>query len=216
MSAVFNSDNPFFNFMTKLGDIMLASVLWVLCCIPIVTAGASTVALYYTVTKSVRKEQGYVSKEFFHSFKQNLKQGILVFLILGGLAALFSFDAYFMKESGMMQGKSAKIFTIVYYAFLVIDLMIAVYVFPYLARFANTVKATIINAVLMAVAHFPKTILCMVIVVAGGVVLRFIPIFVFIVPGGVAFLLSVILEKVFYSHMTDEQKKEEDLQRVGY
>ena len=39
-------DNPFFRFMGKLGDLVILSVLWLLCCLPVVTIGASTTALF--------------------------------------------------------------------------------------------------------------------------------------------------------------------------
>ena len=37
------NNNPLFRAM---GDLVVFSVLWLLCCLPVVTAGASTLALY--------------------------------------------------------------------------------------------------------------------------------------------------------------------------
>ena len=37
-----NTDAPFFLLMGKIGDLVFANVLWLVCCIPVVTAGAST------------------------------------------------------------------------------------------------------------------------------------------------------------------------------
>ena len=40
------NNNPLFRAMARLGDLVVFSVLWLLCCLPVVTAGASTLALY--------------------------------------------------------------------------------------------------------------------------------------------------------------------------
>lgn len=57
----------------KLGDIVAVSVWFFVCCIPVFTIGASVSALYYAVNKSVCNNRGYVSQEFFRSFKNSFK-----------------------------------------------------------------------------------------------------------------------------------------------
>lgn len=47
----FNWDNIVFQMLGKLVDCVWVSILWVICCIPVFTIGASTTALYYTVHK---------------------------------------------------------------------------------------------------------------------------------------------------------------------
>ena len=47
-------DSPFGQLMMKLCYSCCLNILWFLCCIPIVTIGASTTALYYTSLKIVR------------------------------------------------------------------------------------------------------------------------------------------------------------------
>lgn len=40
-----NTDAPFFLLMGKIGDLVFANVLWLVCCIPVVTAGTSFLLL---------------------------------------------------------------------------------------------------------------------------------------------------------------------------
>ena len=40
------NNNPLFRAMARLGDLVVFSVLWLLYCLPVVTAEASTLALY--------------------------------------------------------------------------------------------------------------------------------------------------------------------------
>ena len=74
MNRFFNMDNKFFVFMGRVADLLLLNFLCILCCIPVVTAGASITALYYVTLKMARDEESYIARSFFRSFKQNFKQ----------------------------------------------------------------------------------------------------------------------------------------------
>ena len=85
----------------------------------------------------------------------------------------------------------------------IIALMVAVYVFPLLARFDNSIKNTVLNAALLAVGNLPKTILMIVIyalplVIAYFSVYSYIFIFMFgisLPAYGAAWLYSGIFRK---------------------
>ena len=50
--------------ITAVIDIVTAGLLWLLCSLPLVTIGAASTALYYSVVKCIRHERGrLVSKE---------------------------------------------------------------------------------------------------------------------------------------------------------
>ena len=66
--GLFNYDNPVWRFIGKLGDLVLLNLLWLICCIPVFTAGAATTAVYYVTLKLVRDDDGSTIKSFFHSF----------------------------------------------------------------------------------------------------------------------------------------------------
>ena len=82
MGNFFSMDSKFFTFMGKVADLMILNVLCIICCIPIVTAGPAITAMFYVTLKMVRNEESYIVKGFFKSFKENLKQGILINLIM--------------------------------------------------------------------------------------------------------------------------------------
>ena len=215
MGNLFNLDNPFFTFLSKLVDAFLLSMLWLVCCIPLFTIGASTTAFYYTVNKVLRRGQGYLTQEFFHSFKQNFKQSTILWLIFAVLGLIFRWDAFLMQENianGMKFGGLYPVF----YAFLGMELMVIIYVFPYLARFENTTKQILKNGALLAIAHFPKTIVCFLIVVVSGLMIYLLPILICILPAGTMMLLNVFLEKIFYRYMSEEQRMVEDQKNNEY
>ena len=78
MNSFFNYEGPFFNVLNRLSDLVILNVLWFICCLPIVTIGASTTALYYVTIKIVNDEDAYVAKNFFKSFRQNFLQSTVI------------------------------------------------------------------------------------------------------------------------------------------
>ena len=64
MNRFFNMDNKFFVFMGRVADLLLMNFLCILCCIPVVTAGASITALYYVTLKMARDEESYIARSF--------------------------------------------------------------------------------------------------------------------------------------------------------
>ena len=68
----FNLDSPLMKFLSRMTDILWLNILTVVCSIPIVTAGASFTALHYVCLKMVRDEEGYITKDFFKSFKREI------------------------------------------------------------------------------------------------------------------------------------------------
>ena len=77
MAEFFNLDNPIWRFMGKVLDLMVLTVLWVVTRVPVFTIGASTTALYYAGMKLAKDQEGYVVKDFFHSFRENFRQATL-------------------------------------------------------------------------------------------------------------------------------------------
>ncbi|MDD3173509.1 MAG: YesL family protein, partial [Herbinix sp.] len=74
MGNFFNIDNGFFAFLSKVCDILFLSIIWVAFCIPIITIGPANTALYYATVKVIRRDRGYLFREFFKSFRMNFKR----------------------------------------------------------------------------------------------------------------------------------------------
>ena len=68
MGNFFSTDGPLFEGMAYIINIIYVSVLWILFSIPIITIGASSTALYYTVTKVIRHGRSYIFSEFWQKF----------------------------------------------------------------------------------------------------------------------------------------------------
>ena len=58
MNSMFGPETKFFKVTNQIGNILLVSVLWLIGCIPVITIGTSTIAMYYAMVKAVRCEEG--------------------------------------------------------------------------------------------------------------------------------------------------------------
>lgn len=167
MDRIFNMDNKFFTFMGHVADLVILNLLFIVCCIPIVTVGPALTALYYVTLKMAKGEESYIVRPFFKSFKENLKQGIIIWLIVLALIVLLVCDFLIMSQT------SGSIYTVVKYGLGIIALvvaMVSLYVFPLLAKFDNTIKGTFRNGLLMSIRHLPKTFLMLLVPVAAIII----------------------------------------------
>ena len=203
MGELFNLDNKFFQGINKIVDCVCLSFLWLLLCIPVVTAGAATTALYYTVNKVIRNNRSYIWKEFWHAFRTNFKQSTLVWLILIFIYVIMGIDCYIMfqyAKAGVSYGSLYIVFAVL----MLIVTMWANYLFPYMARFENTLKAVLKNCVIMALLNLGKSVVLLVLFLAALVVTYVFFPAIMILPAVYMLLANFILEKVFVKYMTPE------------
>ena len=144
--------------MKKLGimaDLLILNLVTLVCCLPIVTAGAAFTAMHYVLLKIVRGEEGYVVKTFFRAFKENLLQGTILWIIMVIVYAALFVDWRILR----MQGNEFPVFmNILLLAAVIIIYLISLYVFPILSRYQNTVPGTIKAALTMSVVGTIRTI----------------------------------------------------------
>ena len=156
MKRFFDRNNLIYTFMGRVSELLVLNALWLLCSLPIVTLGASTSALYYCMLKILRNEETYVWRMFLHSFRENLRQGILLTLIYLGLGALLTVDFLLCAQMGTVFG-SLLLGVLLIFALLL--LMCAFYTFPCLGQFENSIRGTLKTAFALAVSH-PGQTLC--------------------------------------------------------
>ena len=203
MGELFNADNKFFQGLNKIIDCICLSLLWMLLSIPVVTAGAATTALYYTVNKVIKNNRSYIWTEFWHAFRTNFKQSTCVWLILIVLYAIMGTDCYIMYQFAKA-GESYGSFYIVFAVLILFVTMWANYLFPYIARFENGLKAILKNCAIIALLNIWKTILVMILFIGAVVAVYWFPPAVFIIPSVYMLLANLLLEKVFIKYMTPE------------
>lgn len=149
-------ENGFFGFMNRLGDIVFLNIVFLLTCIPIVTIGDALIALYSVSLKMARGEEGYVVRGYFKAFKDNFKKGIIVGIVLELILSVLVYDAFMLLHSA--ESYAAFGFFITVAAIAVIFAMMQ-YLFPLMARYENSIKNSVKNALLLAISKLPYTII---------------------------------------------------------
>ncbi len=152
---MFNYENPVWQFMGRIADLMILNAMALIFSIPIITIGASWTALYYCTVKIVRKEDTYVWKEFWNSFKSNFKQATIIWLILIPFLAILFVDVLMWYNDPTLLPKVLKVTTVIV---ICIVLAITIYVFPILSHFDNTTRNTLKNAFLVSMINIPYTL----------------------------------------------------------
>lgn len=160
----------FFGFMNRLGDIVFLNLVFLLTCIPVLTIGNALTALYSVSMKMAEGQEGYVVRGYLKSFKDNLKQGLITGIMLEIILFVLICDSrilYFSNESyrdiGLMVTMAALLFLV----------MVLQYIFPLMARYNNSIKSILRNAVLLAVGKLPYTLLLVFLMGIPAVLLYF-------------------------------------------
>lgn len=221
----FDLDSPLMQVLNKVADLLWLNILTLICCIPIVTAGASLTAMNYMALKIVRNEECYITKGFFKSFKQNFKQATVIWLLFLLAVLVLAGDFYIVKNSGIEFNIVIKVVIGIVALILTFTWM---FVFPVLAKFDNTVIRTIKNAFVMSILQFPKTLLMIVMyalpIVIGILVPQAFPI-CFLFGLSAPAYVSALLYNKFFKKLEDqyiaantpteeEGAKEEDAERI--
>lgn len=207
----FSVDNVVWRSVARLGQIWVLDLLWLLCCLPVITIGASTTALIYSCMK-LHKDEGHILSNFFKSFKENFLQATGIWLIYAVVGALLAGNLIFWNQ---MDNSSVKFMWILTVALLIPYFASLVYVFAIQAKFIHTVPQTIHYAIVMAIKHW-KTTLQMVIIL--GLVL-YLDLFtinlaayatLFYGAGAIAYIFALYQSNVFEHYIPKEEPEWED------
>lgn len=212
---LFQLDNGFFRGLSRVTDLVLLNVLFLISSIPIITIGPALVALYSMTLKMVKNEEPYIIKGYFEAFRKNFKQGILLGLLLGGIVGILGLD---FSLASRQAGSLAKGIQLLSIAAGIVIYLIFLYVFPIAARFEMNVRAILKNAFLIAIGHFPQTVLLVLMSIPMlGMALYselsmylLLTILILIGFSLLAFCQSFLFRKVFRRYEPEEENDERD------
>lgn len=199
MRQFFNPENAFWNFVGKLADATMLSILWLVTSLPVVTIGASTAAFYDFTMKAVRDQEDMLFHGYFTALKRYWKKGT----ILGFFAALgilfFAVDLAAAVRFGQSeQGKRGGLVLLVFLLVMaVLFLSIVMYAMGLLVTFGHPVKKILRDAPAFAFQNLPATLVLMGIIAGAFVLFYYLSGFFFFWVGAAIFLSSYLLNAVF-------------------
>ena len=199
----FNPDNALMITFSQISDCIFLSLLWILCCFPVITVGASSAALYDSVYRAFRQGEKNSWGRFFKVFKDNLKSGILpglIFLLL--FYPLVKLVVSVWNAAAVGTASFAVFAAVALVAVLALGLLSLI--FPVLSRFENSLSGLVKNTVFLAMANLPRTLLLGILYALSILLcLRFVfPLF--FLPVLASLISTVLIEPMFRPFMPSE------------
>ena len=206
----FSINGKFYSFMTKVADLMILSVLWLFTSLPVITLGASSSALYYSVIKVVREESDRPTKAYFRAFRDNFKQSTWItggFLALTLLVTAIGTAVYRIHPDPHTLQR-------IYAAYLIL-LGIAIawlhYLLSYIARFQAPLKTVLVNSLVICFVNLPQSISMTILFIlcVMGFILAFpgTAMVIILAPGVYALLTSYLVERIYKKYQPEENEE---------
>ena len=192
---LFDPNGKMMELLWKPVHIMFLNLLWVLFSLPVVTAGASTVALYTVLFKMKHGKEGKLFWDFWEAFRANFRQATALWLIIVFAAVVFTTDIFFFVNMGGFAG------TFCAMLFLGLDialLLMSIYVFPLQAMFDNKIATTLKSALFLSVRHLGWTVVLLLLYMLTFVCVWILWVtIVWFVFGLAAFINTGIFDRIF-------------------
>lgn len=202
---VFDPDNLFWRLISRGVDFVGLGLLWLLLCLPVVTIGPATAALYYTVVKVFRQKETSAFRLYLTQFAANLKKGVLATLICIPFAAVVVW--FYAAMSGARDESSfGAVMFVAYWVVLLIPAGVVCWLIPILARFESGLKESFRTAFMLTLRHLPSTFI-VVLLNLEAVTFTLENLWpVFFTPVLCSLLSSLFQERVFLKYLNEEDK----------
>lgn len=217
MKNLFNLESPLMQMLTRIGDMILLNVLFLLCSIPVITLGASLAAMHKMLQEIVYDVDSSTVKGFFRAFRANFRQATAVWLIV--LLIFVSLFCDYLLIITFFSGSAAVKWMLILLAVLVVlVLSVVCYMVPMLVRYDSKLRQHLNNAIILVFLKLPRTLGLLVLCLLPLIILTlslnvFIQTLIFWIFIGFAFttyMQTLLLKPVF-----DELEKGTDNVRVG-
>lgn len=187
MPAIFSPDSKFIQAISRISDLVILNILFLITCVPLFTIGASLTALYTVSFKlGTDKEEGTV-RPYLRAFRESFKQSTVLWLILALFGAAMIANTLLAYSYSGVLGYTYLVFIGLFFLLL----MIAAYVFPLVSQFWNDNTAVLKNALLLSIGYLPRTIVM--------VVLNVLPFAMFLSSMYLFFYCAMIWVLIYFS-----------------
>lgn len=211
---LFDYDSRFSLLIRRAAGCLLLGCLWLVCCIPVVTFGAGSSALYYALEKTVIREEGHLFSCFWRGFRESFKTSTCVWLVILVVGLFLCWDFYFFFQ--MLRGGNPEgMLCIVIGIMLALLALTAVYAFSYIARFQDRARRVLKNSLLLMLAHPLVNLKLAVIGVILALTVLIYPPLVVLLPGFLCWLICLSMEKIFRRISETLASRQDDDPSIG-
>jgi uncharacterized membrane protein YesL len=160
LAKLISFDSKAAQLLSRIWDLLLLNLLFVLGSLPIITFGASAIAAYSVALKIVEDRDDSIIPAYFRAFRENLRQGIILTIALALAAAAVAADFILFE---IIDGNPI-IFLFLGFLCAGLALVHFFYVFPLAARYRNSVYRHLANSRAVFTRFYLRSLLCSVLV----------------------------------------------------
>ena len=192
----FDTQNSLWYWISKVPDMLLLSLLWVLLSLPVLTLPAAWAALYDCIARNMRRDEKGLYRRFFRTFRKELSRSLLIAPVWAAIAAVLFFG-YQTITAQADQSSTMGIYALVYQVSLLIPIAVFFWLIPIESRFVYSFSQLHKTAVAFTFSYLPRTALLLGLSFLAWVLCRYVPILTLLLPALLALLQSLVLEQVF-------------------
>lgn len=152
MGNIFRPDSPLMRFMMLITNLIALNVLWLIGCIPVITAGASTVAMHTVLLGYINGKDDAVLKPFFRAFKENFRLTTPIWLMNLLIGAVMAAEILYLSVGAQLWLK------IVFGILVFIYSAATSYLYPLLARYQTSRKSAVFNSFALSMRHLLSSV----------------------------------------------------------
>ncbi len=201
-------------FLNSFWNLVLLNILYVICCIPVITIGPATAAMTQIVKNYGMSYPVFMFTDFFEAFKENFKKGVLLTIIdiLAGVLFYLSARFYYanMKENKIYLGVFILVLCVGVLVF-----MMHFYIYPMLVSVNLKFKEIIKNSFILTIVELKANLIVLsVFALFIALIVMFFPytaFFILFLPFTcVSFISCYIIYPKIQKHVIDPHNKDEE------
>ncbi|MCY7165347.1 YesL family protein [Streptococcus gallolyticus] len=145
----FDYNNRLFQAVTEICNFIALNLLFLITCFPIITIGPALSSLFYVTLRYADDKSGYLVKDYLIQLKSDLKNRFLISFIFLLAGALLSFLTLFWFS---IQTTIGTIFAVICLALLLLLIVAFIICCALSGRYQNSLRQTLKNSFLLAIA----------------------------------------------------------------
>jgi uncharacterized membrane protein YesL len=175
-------------------DFFLLNLMWLLACLPVVTAPPATAAMFGVVRDWVRGKESGVLRAFVLRFRQNFAQSLVVgvlWALFGGTLFLDFLVANQLSGGAQIVVRSLLVLASTLYA------LASVFLFPVMVHYDTKWTTVPKNSLLLSIGRLPTTLLCLLTVAAMATLTFVVPALILITGSLTAYAVYRLCDREF-------------------
>lgn len=208
-ASLFDPEKGIWRLMSQLVDVLVLSLLWTFCSLPVITIGAATAALYDGAARGIRGGERSPWKRFLRTFRQELGTSAIVTVIWGVLLAALCAILRLLWQAQVNDVTGAPVLLAAFFVILLLPVGAACWMFPLLSRFTFHPAGLMVTSLRFAMGYLPYTLAMIVLAALAALSVWMLWLPVFVMPCVTALLWSLMIERAFRKYMPEEAEPSE-------